>query len=184
MKKLCVFVIIITAVIFTGCGASDADSEPANGAAMDLQARFADMFEDSKDEPATAGGTLRFEENTTEPATASGPAPAATEPPIVIVIAPTAETTTGEGQPEEHAAEVLPDDLAEIILNIISNMDDETLDSIRGVSNAVQEERFVATPSGRRYHVEGCHHAQNVREHLTRTEAESQGLEPCRTCNP
>ena len=47
-----------------------------------------------------------------------------------------------------------------------------------------EEPLFVITPSGRRYHVEGCHTARNIAERLTRAEAEARGFDPCGICNP
>jgi len=124
-------------------------------------------------EPVSAASDLqaRFEsmfEDSEEPVTADGTVRFGdiTEPPAE----PTAdiEETTTESMPEITEIEIIPEP------------PEETTELLEDM----QEEVFVVTPSGRRYHVEGCRHARNVHEYLTREEAESKGYDPCRTCNP
>jgi len=162
-KKLLIFIIIITAIIFTGCAP---ESKPASGAASDLQARFEDMFDDA--EPAAADGTVRFGEESP---------PESTEPEI------TSELTNAGAddpvRPQNTATEILSE-------TEITEQPEETTagDAVLSVPPPENEEKFVVTPSGKRYHVESCRHAQNVKEYLTREEAEAKGYDPCKTCKP
>jgi len=151
-------VIIIILINLTGCAPK---SEPVSGAALDLQARFEDMFEDA--EPAAAEGTVRFGEEPTE-----------------IIEPETSVDTTKKAAPTQDETEKITEppetktEISEIIQDETNNNDE----------NNGNEEKFVVTPSGKRYHVEGCHHGRNVKEYLTREEAESRGYEPCKTCKP
>ena len=152
MKKFCIFIIIFSALFFTGCASKDAGGQPGGEAAVDLHERFAEMFDE---EPAP---------ETSAPTPAADTESCACDPDSLRVI------------------------IAEVILDILDNMDTESLESIIAEAGtaaaAVQEEKFAITPSGTRYHVQGCRHAQNVKELLTRAEAEERRYEPCRTCDP
>ena len=142
--------IIIILIILTGCAP---ESEPVSGAALDLQARFEDMFEDA--EPVTADGTVRFGEE------------------------PVTEIVTDESYENETEA------IDETEKDIISEEDESgESENEKSEEKSENEEKFVVTPSGRRYHIESCHHGRNVKEYLTREEAESKGYEPCQTCKP
>ena len=115
------------------------------------------MFE----EPSAAGGTVRFGE---------------TSPEIIETSAD--ENADDPARPqnntEETTAEIITDPPEETTSEISENIQDDL----------TGEELFVVTPSGRRYHIEGCRHAQNIKEHLTREEAEAKNYTPCGTCKP
>ena len=67
---------------------------------------------------------------------------------------------------------------------VITEETEDMPEEVTELSEDEDEEKFVVTPSGRRYHVQGCRHAGNIHAYLTREEAESRGYDPCRTCNP
>ena len=175
MKKI--FIIIMLAAVLAGCGGAP-DAQPVGGAALNLQERFAEMFDD---EPAAAAGTVRFGENPPDeqhtapqditepelPPATEPPPPAATEPVITA-----AEATQYVPEPPV-ITEPLP---------IVTEPPATT--EPPPIVTEPPEELFVVTPSGRRFHVYGCHHARNVHARLTREEAQSRGFDPCRTCNP
>ena len=160
MKKI--IIIIMLAAVIAGCGAPDA--QPVGGAALNLQERFAEMFDD---EPAAAAGTVRFGED-----------PPAEQPPDITEPATAAPVT--EPPPAAAAEPVIAD--AEYAPPVITEPPATT--EPPPVVTEPPEELFVVTPSGRRFHVYGCHHARNVHARLTREEAQSRGFDPCRTCNP
>ena len=78
-----------------------------------------------------------------------------TEPPTLEITTTTTETTTFTT--EQTTAEALESE---------------------------HEGEFVVTPSGKRYHVQNCRTVNNIKEYLTREEAESQGYTPCGICKP
>ena len=172
IKKLYILIIILCVILAGGCSP---DAEPVSGAVLDLEARFADMFE----EPASADGTLRF-----------------TEAPPETVAPQSAEPTEAEPQTDSEITQENTDIAAilDMLSDIINNLDADNIQDIIDIAEILEEitehepeideERFAVTPSGRRFHTQGCHHARNAGMLLTRAEAEGRGLEPCRTCNP
>lgn len=154
------------AVISSGCGEK---AVPASGAALDLQARFEEAFDDSKDY-STANGTIRFEP-ATEPTSETNI--------ITYAIFEIIEETIGISETTVNNI-TNPTDNISVVENII----EETLQSTTISEHTRQEEQFVITPSGTRYHVNGCHTAKNISEYLTREEAKARGYEPCKICKP
>jgi len=47
-----------------------------------------------------------------------------------------------------------------------------------------QQAPYVITPSGRRYHYPACRTAQNIKQYLSKEEAEKSGYTPCGICKP
>ena len=45
-------------------------------------------------------------------------------------------------------------------------------------------ELYVITPSGKKYHYQHCRTVKNIKEHLSKEEAEQQGYDACKICNP
>jgi len=43
---------------------------------------------------------------------------------------------------------------------------------------------YVITPSGKKYHRQTCRYAANVKQYVTKEEAEKLGYEPCKVCKP
>ena len=46
------------------------------------------------------------------------------------------------------------------------------------------EPPYVITPSGKKYHFPTCRTAKNVKQHISKEEAESMGYTPCGICKP
>lgn len=128
---------------------------PVSSAALDLQARFAESFEASEDYSADTA-TIRLES----------------------VTEPTSETDIINYEIIAETINIADD------ISVVENIIKETLQSTTIPENTSQEEQFVITPSGTRYHVKGCHTAKNISEYLTREEAISKGYEPCKICKP
>lgn len=45
-------------------------------------------------------------------------------------------------------------------------------------------EPYVITPSGKKYHYPTCRHAKNIKQYISKEEAERLGYGPCGTCKP
>jgi len=74
----------------------------------------------------------------------------------------------------------------EIISGIVSfTTEDETekvTDDIKITETS--EKLYVITPSGKKYHYPTCRTAKNIKQYLTKEEAEQMGYEPCKICKP
>ena len=46
------------------------------------------------------------------------------------------------------------------------------------------EPPYVITPSGKKFHLPTCRTAKNVKQHISKEEAESMGYTPCGICKP
>ena len=180
---------MITILILHGLLVSceEAETVPVGGAAQDLRARFAEMFEDSEDaeKPEGFGGFEGYDYGIAGAAAETvqiiqieeGEEPLPLTPPLTKPAA--AHGNTGYEAdyyilpiitwPSEHTAETTAE------TDEIEPAEPEP---------AVPVALFVVTPTGRRFHLERCHHARNVAQLLTREEAEARGFEPCRVCNP
>jgi len=53
-----------------------------------------------------------------------------------------------------------------------------------GAPQTTEDQLYVITPSGRRYHLPTCGSARNISRHLSKEEAEELGYTPCGTCKP
>jgi hypothetical protein len=51
-------------------------------------------------------------------------------------------------------------------------------------TESTTEPPYVITPSGKKYHFPTCRTAKNVKQHVSKEEAESMGYTPCGICKP
>ena len=52
------------------------------------------------------------------------------------------------------------------------------------ITTTESAELYVITPSGKKYHRQTCRYAANVKQYVTKEEAEKLGYEPCKVCKP
>lgn len=58
----------------------------------------------------------------------------------------------------------------------------ETIETIETTEN--KTELYVITPSGKKYHYPHCRTVKQIKEHLSKEDAERQGYDACKICNP
>ena len=67
-------------------------------------------------------------------------------------------------------------------INITAAENTEPIESSE--TSESSENLYVITPSGKKYHYPTCRTVKNIKEYLTKEEAEQMGYEPCKICNP
>jgi len=60
----------------------------------------------------------------------------------------------------------------------------ETVESSETSEPHESPESYVITPSGKKYHYPTCRTAQNIKQYISKEEAERLGYEPCKICKP
>jgi len=71
-----------------------------------------------------------------------------------------------------------------ISVSVTENTTEYMTYTTENTESANQENLYVVTPSGKKYHYDTCHNAKNVYKYLTKEEAEQLGYQPCKTCKP
>ena len=171
-------IVVLTLVVLAGLAtmygcSSDESLQPTQGAAQNLHERFADLFDNLDDSEAAEAAV----------------------PVAAIVPMPPPQPTTIVSVEDENDTSLIyndNDDIAEYdtadILPPVEIIDEdepyEPYVEEEDETAVVPQELFAITPTGRRFHLEHCHHARNASQMLTREAAEARGLTPCGTCRP
>ena len=174
---------------FYGCSGDDNSLQPTTqNAAQNLHDRFAELFEDFEDNESKGHETTLLKPAV--PAVAmqtieSDTANIAPPPPSTTTVSSVGlESDTNENENYYIIAEY--DEAYEAIEYV--EIDEPGAIEVEDV-HVYEElteplELFAIPPSGRRFHLEHCHHARNASDLLTREAAEARGLTPCGTCRP
>jgi len=173
---------------FYGCSGDDNSLQPTTqNAAQNLHDRFAELFEDFEDNESKGHETTLLKPAVPAVAMQTIESDTTTNiPPTTTTITSVAEL---EGYTNENENYYIISEYYEAYEAIeYVEIDEPSAIEVEDV-HVYEElteplELFAITPSGRRFHLEHCHHARNASDLLTREAAEARGLTPCGTCRP
>ena len=172
-------VVLIGLTAMYGCSSDDDSLQPTQGAAQNLQERFADLFDNLDDNEAAEAAVPVAAVRTMPPP----------QPTTAVSVEGENDTSLIYNENDDINNDIVEDDTADILppVEIIDEDEPYAYESYveeEYEAEVIPQELFAITPTGRRFHLEHCHHARNASQLLTREAAEARGLTPCGTCRP